>query len=406
MRRLARWFLTGMGIGIAAGLLLFLGGSLTWKRNPPEPVSANPAAGVTAPAGSVALAQRTAMNDQVTISRHNGITRAVSIASSAVVGITVTQVREYRAYNPMFDDPFFRHFFGVPEQRIRQKVESLGSGFFISADGYVVTNEHVVHDAIEIIVTTTTGEQYEADLIGTDFDSDLALLKVKGKNLPFLKIAEDDDVIVGEWVIAIGNPFGLFNINDQPSASVGVVSATNRDFERNEAGRLYQDMIQTDAAINQGNSGGPLVDILGEVIGVNTFIFSQSGGSVGIGFAIPAKRVRDVIDELKMRGGIDRDYWTGLAVQNLDRLIAMSLGYNKTEGVIVTDVERGSPAAKAGMKPTDIIFEIEGTPIPDAQSIRSYFNNHDLRVGDTVRGKLFRGGKVRDFKLKLEARPK
>jgi len=212
---------------------------------------------------------------------------------------------------------------------------------------------------------------------------------------------------VGEWVIAIGNPFGLFDINNQASVSVGVVSALGRDFERNDDGRLYRAMIQTDAAINPGNSGGPLVNVNGEVIGVNTFIFSKGGGgSVGVGFAIPAKRLRQVVEELKVRSDLDRNVYTGLRVQDIDRLIAYNLGYSSLNGVLITEVEANSPAEKAGLEPIDIIFEIEGTKIPDTRFITTYFQNRDLRVGDTLHGKIFRQGKEQKFEMRLEARVK
>jgi len=345
-------------------------------------------------------------SQNLTLQRQNVITTAIQYAEPAVVGITVTQVREYRATNPMFNDPLFRYFFGAPDRTYQQKVENLGSGFIISPDGYLVTNEHVVHMASEILVTMHDGSSYNAEVIGADYDTDIALLKIDAQNLPALKIAEENVLFVGEWVIAIGNPFGLFKVNDQASVSVGVVSATGRNFERQEDGRLYRNMIQTDAAINPGNSGGPLVNVLGEVIGVNTFIFTGGGsGSVGVGFALPASSLREVVADLRDRGGVARDFWTGLYVQNIDRMIALSVGYREDYGVIVTEVDPNSPGARAGVQPADIILEIEGTRIADARAIRKYFDNHDLRVGDQLRMKIYRDGKSMKVSIPLEARP-
>ncbi len=406
MIRLIRWFVAGVLIGAGAIGLIYLGAILQEETHLPAP------AAVLEPTKILQAEQREAINEAISKDRRNAITQAIETSEPAVVGITVTNVREFRAYNPLFEDPFYRYFFNIPGRIYREKVENLGSGFIISPDGYVVTNEHVVHDASEIVVTTSASEhleakKYNAELIGTNFNADLALLKIEGKNLPFLTIGKDDDAIVGEWVIAIGNPFGLFDINNQASVSVGVVSALGRDFERNDDGRLYRAMIQTDAAINPGNSGGPLVNVNGEVIGVNTFIFSKGGGgSVGVGFAIPAKRLRQVVEELKVRSDLDRNVYTGLRVQDIDRLIAYNLGYSSLNGVLITEVEANSPAEKAGLEPIDIIFEIEGTKIPDTRFITTYFQNRDLRVGDTLHGKIFRQGKEQKFEMRLEARVK
>ncbi len=410
IKRLLGWFSIGLMLGVIVALLFkfnvlqFNPGGI--DSNTGQSDTAGQEANIPPQEGISAQEQNSSiqdLNDNIYQSRRNGITDAIQFAAPAVVGITVKKVNAYQ--NSQYDRSVFNYFFGIPEKTY-EDTENLGSGFIISSDGYIVSNEHVVHEASEITVTMPDGDSYKAELIGTDYDTDLALLKVEAKNLPFLKISEDNSILIGEWAIAIGNPFGLFKINDQPSVSVGVVSAMGRNFERQEDGRLYRQMIQTDAAINPGNSGGPLLNVLGEVIGVNTFIFTGGGkGSVGVGFALPAPVLREVVDELKQRGTINRDFWTGIYVQNLDRRIVYNLKFNSLNGVLITQLDDNSPGQKAGLKLADIIMEIEGTSITDARVIRRYFDNHDLRVGDSLNMKLFRDGIQTHVTLILEARP-
>ncbi|MBU0518934.1 trypsin-like peptidase domain-containing protein [bacterium] len=346
----------------------------------------------------------TGLTDEINQHRGNAITRTIQEVSPAVVGINVTQVREYRTRNPLWDDPFFRELF--PQRIYRKNVENLGSGFLISPNGLVITNEHVVHNATEILITMTSGEEFEALIIGADYYSDIALLKINGENLPYARMGDSDDVIIGEWSIALGNPFGLFSYNDQPTATVGVVSATNRDFNRTSEGRIYKDMIQTDAAINRGNSGGALVNSLGDVIGMSTLIFSEGGGSLGIGFAIPINRIKEIVQELQATGAVNRNYWTGLSIQNLDRLIALSMKLPTTDGVIVTDIEPLSPGEKGGFQVADVILAINNQPVKNYNSVRSYLENEDLRVGDELIFTINRDGDNKQLKLILEEMPK
>ncbi len=338
---------------------------------------------------------------QVRESRQTAITRAVAKVEPAVVGINVTQIREY-VPRGLAEDPFFQFFF--PELRYREQVKSLGSGFIISPDGYIVTNEHVVHNATKIVVTLPAGKKYDADIVGTDYVTDIALLKIDGKNLPHCILGNSDDVIIGEWVIALGNPFGLFEVGQQPSVTVGVVSAKNLDFGRQGDDRVYQDMIQTDAAINPGNSGGPMANALGEVIGMNTFIFTGSDyfqGSIGLGFAIPINRVKRVVKDLKTFGRVDRQFWTGLEVQDLRPSIARYFGLRSSIGVIVSNVEPGSPAEKAGLQVGDIIIEFNGQRITNTRDIWSILDNIDAKAGDVIPLKVLRRGQVLSLRLKL-----
>ncbi|MDZ7379153.1 MAG: trypsin-like peptidase domain-containing protein [candidate division KSB1 bacterium] len=341
---------------------------------------------------------------QITASRENAITRAVAKASPAVVGINVIQVREYTR-RMFMDDPFWDFFY---PRRYRERVQSLGSGFIISPDGYIVTNEHVVHNAVEIVITLWGGKQYQAKLVGSDFTTDIALLKIDGKDLPTVTLGNSDEVIRGEWVIALGNPFGLFNINSEPSVNVGVVSNVNMDFgEQN--GRLYQDMIQTDAQINGGNSGGPLLNSLGEVIGMNTWIISGSrdmSGNIGIGFAIPVNTIKRIVRELREKGRVEREFWTGLEVDEISTMVAFALGLGAQRGVVVTDVANNSPGERAGLKPGDVILEVNGKAVRTPDQIMSIISEQDLRPGDSLRLKVFRQGRVFDAQVRLERPPR
>lgn len=339
--------------------------------------------------------------DQISNQRRNAITRAVAVASPAVVGINVIEIREYRdPWGQFFgDDPFFRQFFG--DRTFRQEVKGLGSGFIISPDGYIMTNDHVAGNAKQITVTLTSGERFSAELVGTDLVSDIALLKIDGKNLPYVKLGNSDDVIIGEWVIALGNPFGLFDIADKPTVTVGVVSATGLNL-RGEGGRYYRGMIQTDAAINSGNSGGPLLNSMGEVIAVNAVIFTPNQGSVGVGFAIPINRVKTIIAELKKHGKIERNFWTGLEIQNIDQRVARYFGLEKAEGVIITDVKKGSPAQRGGFRPGDIIVEVNGERIITDDNIQSVVS--EAKAGDILKVKIYREKQPLTLDLKLEKR--
>ena len=286
--------------------------------------------------------------DDIGQSRRNAITRAVSVCSPAIVGINVTETRTqiYRdPFEGFFRDPFIEQFFGNRSRSYSRdyEVRSLGSGFLISKDGYIVTNDHVAGTATKIVVTLTDGTKHDAKVVGTDLVTDVTLLKIDGSGFPFLKLADSDDISVGEWAIAFGNPFGLFDNNAKPTVTVGVVSNVGVSFtqpaEDGET-RVYRNMIQTDAAISSGNSGGPLVNANGEVIGVNTVIYStanstRGAGSIGIGFAIPINRVRRIVDRLKSGGMIDRDFWTGMKLETITENMRRYFQLNSTDGYLL-----------------------------------------------------------------------
>lgn len=340
------------------------------------------------------------INDDIDKSRKNAITRTVAKISPAVVGINVTEIRTYR--DPFWgDDPFLRYFFGDGFAR-KQKVQGLGSGFLISKDGYILTNDHVAGNATKIIVTLTNGEKHDAKIVGTDPVSDIALLKIEGDDFPYVTLGNSDDVIIGEWAIAFGNPFGLFEINDKPTVTVGVISNVGLNLRSDDERRAYRNMIQTDAAINSGNSGGPLVNAIGEVIGINTIIYTPNQGNIGLGFAIPINKVKALLEELKISGKVDRSFWTGLEIQAINPGIAKYYGLSKSEGVIITDVAKNSPAQRAGLKIGDIIFEINGTAIKDDESVFELIK--DAKAGDILKLKIQRDDKTLVIDLKLEKR--
>ena len=350
-------------------------------------------------------------NSEITGSRRNAITRAVEKVSPAVVGINVTEVREmrYRSLMDQFfeDDPYFQRYMAPHRRTFKQELHGLGSGFIISADGYVVTNDHVAGRASKVIVTMTDGKQYDAKVIGSDPTTDVALLKIEGKNLPFIEFGNSDDVVVGEWAIALGNPFGLFDINSKPTVTVGVVSNTEVNLQPQD-GRVYRGMIQTDAAISSGNSGGALVNALGQLIGMNTIIYStaQSGmgaGSIGIGFAVPTNRLKTTVDQLKKGDGIDRNFWTGMNIQQIDDRIARYLQLQEKEGVVVVEIIPSSPAAQAGLEPGDVIKEIKGETIKSEDDAVALIS--DTQVGYTITMKELLYGKTSQKTMKLTTAP-
>ncbi|MGD1045592.1 MAG: trypsin-like peptidase domain-containing protein [Bacteroidota bacterium] len=344
--------------------------------------------------------------DPLHTSRQNAITRAVAKISPAVVGINVIAVQQVTVRDPFagfFNDPFFKPFFG--DRTYKQEVKELGSGFIISPDGYIVTNDHVAGNATDVTITISGGKQMKAKVVGTDAATDICLLKVDGKDLPYVTIGNSDEVMIGEWTIAFGNPFGLFEINDKPTVTVGVISATGMKLGQLE-NRYYRDMIETDAAINGGNSGGPLVNSNGEVIGMNTLIFTagQTSTYIGYGFAIPINKVKKVVTDLKKKGKISRDITAGFDVQPVDARIAQYLGMKQPQGVIVSDIQAGGPAVAAGLKIGDVVLEVNGEKVHSDNDILAVMV--ESSPGDYLKFKVFRDHKIIDISLKLEATQK
>ena len=335
--------------------------------------------------------------DDIAVSRHNSITKAIQKVGPAVASINVEQNKKTVSFDPFFG-------FIIPSREIFP-MKTSGSGVIISPDGFLLTNHHVIENADKVTVTLSGGNEYQADIIGSDKMSDLALLKLAGEDFPYAELDDSDDLIIGEWVIALGNPFKLFQFNNQPSASIGIVSATNMDFGMQQSGKVFQDMIQTDAAINPGNSGGPLVNSLGKVIGINTFIYKDSElnrGSTGIGFAIPINYAKRVAKELKFTGEIDRNFYIGFLGTPLDRLLANYLDIPFIKGVVIFEVFESSPAERAGLRISDIILSCNGFEVNEPNDIYKIIYENDIRAGDIVKLKIFRKGRYKNIKMKIE----
>jgi serine protease Do len=324
----------------------------------------------------------------------------------AVVNISTKQslqVSRSRQVPPGFED-FFRQF-GVPvpdggdDAPVTQRGGSLGSGFIISADGYVVTNNHVVSPARtgatveQITVTLSDRREFEATLVGRDTASDLALLKIKGDNLPFVRFGDSKQVRVGDWVVAIGNPFGLGG-----TVTAGIVSALHR----NIGAGTYDRYIQTDASINMGNSGGPMFDLNGNVVGINTALISPTGGNVGIGFAIPAEQVSPIIDSLR-RGQRPQRGYIGVSLQALDEDIAASLGIPKNQGELIRGVTAGGSAARAGIQQGDVVVSVGGRPVTPDESLAYLVSRQP--IGSRVPVEIIRNGERRTVTVSIAERP-
>ncbi|MEW6442542.1 MAG: trypsin-like peptidase domain-containing protein [bacterium] len=328
-----------------------------------------------------------------------GLTTAiVQVANQnipAVVHIEVTERQEIvNPMSPFQNDPFFRYFFGVPNapKKFRRELKGLGTGMIMDARGDILTNNHVVGGATRIEVLLSTGEKYPGSVVGTDPKTDLAVIRIKAKeDLPHVTFGDSDDLQVGEWVVAIGHPRGL----DQ-TVTQGIISAKHRRGITDPS--TYQDFLQTDAAINPGNSGGPLLNLKGEVVGVNAAIASESGGFEGIGFAIPSNMAVHVAKSLIEHGKVVRG-WLGVAVQDLSPELAGSFGVKETRGALIADVTRGGPADAAGLKRGDIVLAFDGKQIPDAATIQNEAAN--TAIGREVKVTLLRRENKLDVLVKM-----
>ncbi|HOI51890.1 MAG TPA: Do family serine endopeptidase [Azonexus sp.] len=282
---------------------------------------------------------------------------AARAALPSVVHIyTTQQVRQQR--HPLFDDPIFRHFFGDRQDGETQRNSGLGSGVIVSQNGYILTNYHVIEAADDIQVSLNDGKTYRARTVGSDPESDLAVLRIDAKELPAITFGQVDNLRVGDVVLAIGNPFGVGQ-----TVTMGIVSALGRS---HLGINTFENFIQTDAAINPGNSGGALIDSVGNLVGINTAIYSRTGGNHGIGFAIPASSARSIMEQIIENGSVTRG-WIGVEAQEITAELAESFGLPGTEGSLIAGVVRGSPADKAGIRPGDVLLSIDGKPVGDPQ---------------------------------------
>jgi len=334
-------------------------------------------------------------------------TELVEDAGPAVVNISTTQKQTSR-YGRGMDLPegvpdIFRHFFGVPQtprsnphttpRGNSQERASLGSGFIVSKDGYVLTNNHVIDGADQIFVRLNDRREFEAELIGSDASSDLALLKIEAKYLPTVEIGNSEKLKVGEWVVAIGSPFGF-----DYSVTAGIVSAKGRSLPNEN----YVPFIQTDVAINPGNSGGPLFNLDGKVVGINSQIYTRSGGFMGLSFAIPMNVAMEVVDQLKETGSVTRG-WLGVAIQEVDKDLAESFGLKKAAGALVSQVVQNGPAGEAGVKYGDIITAFNGKPVILSSDLPHLVGR--VRPGSNARLKIVRRGKTKTLTVKIGALP-
>jgi len=319
----------------------------------------------------------------------------------AVVNISAKSMVEDK-FHSFLDDDIWRRFFGMPRQnpnepRMRRN-ESLGSGFFISGDGYILTNNHVVRDADEIIVRLSDTKEYKADIIGSDAETDVALIKIDtNEEVPYLELGDSDSILVGDWAIAVGNPFPQLGLDR--TVTIGVISALGRSgLVFGPDNPIYQNYIQTDASINPGNSGGPLVGINGEVVGINSAIVSPSGGNVGSGIAIPINLAKKIAEELKDSGSISRG-WLGILPGDIDNNLAEALNLTNADGVLVESVEENSPAEGGGLKMGDVIIEVDGKKVTSAQEFR--FVIADAGPGKEVSMKINREGDYKNLEFRL-----
>ena len=369
-----------MSIAFFAGLVV------TGRMRSASESTATPAAGAaTTQAARTPVAIPAALPD---------LTGVAQRAISSVTNISSTQI--VRTPNsPFANDPFFRFFFNDQDDAFgyrERRAQSLGSGVIVSSDGYVLTNNHVVDQGVEVTVTMPDQRELRAKVIGTDPATDIAVLKIDASNLPTMPWGDSAQLRVAEWVLAIGNPFQL-----NQSVTLGIVSATGRRLE----GRLatYEDFIQTDAAINPGNSGGALVNARGELVGINTAIFSETGGYQGIGFAVPSNLARHVMNELVKYGEVQRGTISGIALQPLTTRLAEQLGAPNTHGMVVVSMERRSDAYAAGLRPGDVVVSFNGTTIEDQSQLYRLLS--DAKIGATVTLGILREGRSMSVKVPI-----
>ena len=344
------------------------------------------------PRGEIVTIRETA--PVVEENRPDSYSKAAEIAMPSVVNIfTSKEVKE--PVHPFMDDPAFRHFFGEQFESRPRRASSLGSGVIVSANGYILTNHHVIEAADEVEVALVDGRKAKAKLIGSDPETDLAVLKTNLTDLPVITFGQSQQVKVGDVVLAVGNPFGVGQ-----SVTMGIVSALSRS----RVGiNTFEDFIQTDAAINPGNSGGALTDTSGNLIGINTAIYSRSGGSLGIGFAIPVHIAKQIMEQIVQTGGVIRG-WLGVSMQDMTQELAESFGLEEPNGTLIASVQKDGPADKAGIKAGDILIGIAGKSLKNSSEMLNVVAA--LPPGETIAVTVIRNKREKSIPVKVGVRPK
>ncbi len=389
LRTLWLTFAQAVTIGLA---LLFIVTTLKpeWAVSPSGLVRPDPQRPANSDASARPDASAPASRDSSILS----YAKAAKLATPAVVNIFTTKSVRVTPNHPLFNDPLFRRFFGDQFSQ-QQQTSSLGSGVIVSADGLILTNHHVVESSDEIEVLLADGRRAKAKLVGTDPETDLAVLKIALRSLPIVAFGDDTQAQIGDVVLAIGNPFGVGQ-----TVTMGIVSALGR----NQLGiNTFENFIQTDAAINPGNSGGALVDTQGRLLGINTAIYSRNGGSMGIGFAIPVSTVRTVMEQIVKTGGVTRGY-IGVEPQDVTPELAEAFRLPRKDGAIIAGVMRAGPADRAGVRVGDILFEVDGKPVKDTASMLNLIAQ--LKPGTSTRFRFLREGKQLDLNIVIGKRPK
>jgi serine protease Do len=348
-----------------------------------------------------------AVNGAVTASRTNAIVTAAAKCSKAVVTINTVQTIRRRVVNPFFSpfwQDFFRDFMGPPYQEYEEEVPSMGSGFIFDPQGYIMTAEHVIHGADKIEVTLPDNRTFPAEWVGSDYENDVAVLKIDASNLPYVELGDSSDLMIGEWAIAVGNPFGHVVESASPTVSVGVISAVHRQMKNSGQGgiRFYDDLIQTDASINPGNSGGPLVNALGQAVGVNVTIITTSGGSLGIGFAVPVNVARTSARNLIDRGE-PRRAWIGTYVIEVTPEIAQWFALPDEGGLMIADIDESAPAFDVNLRRGDVILAVDGKEVNDEAAYEAALAG--VAPGSAVNVKVRRQGRIMEGRVPTESRP-